>query len=50
MVFAQEDTDIEDDFIKAEVKYREKIDVNSIVAKVMVIDFVTEVVEVKSAE
>lgn len=39
-----------EDFIKAEVKYREKIDVNSIVAKIMAIDSVTEVVEVKSAE
>ena len=44
---------IEDDgeeFIKAEVKYKEKVDVNGIVAKIMAIDSVKEVVEVKSAE
>ena len=39
-----------DEFIKAEVKYKEKIDVNGIVAKIMAIDSVKEVVEVKSAE
>lgn len=39
-----------EEFIKAEVKYKEKIDVNGIVAKIMAIDSVKEVVEVKSAE
>ena len=39
-----------EEFIKTEVKYKEKIDVNGIVAKIMAIDSVKEVVEVKSAE
>ncbi len=39
-----------EEFIKAEVKYKEKVDVNGIVAKIMAIDSVKEVVEVKSAE
>lgn len=42
--------DDEEEFIKAEVKYKEKVDVNGIVAKIMAIDSVKEVVEVKSAE
>ena len=40
----------EEECIKAEVKYREKIDVNSVVAKIMAIDSVSEVTEIKSAE
>ena len=39
-----------EEFIKAEVKYKEKVDVNGIVAKIMAIDSVKEVVEIKSAE
>ena len=39
-----------EEYIKAEVKYKEKVDVNGIVAKIMAIDSVKEVVEVKSAE
>ena len=39
-----------EDYIKAEVKYREKVDVNGVVAKIMAIDSVKEVVETKSAE
>lgn len=39
-----------EEFIKAEVKYKEKVDVNGLVAKIMAIDSVKEVVEVKSAE
>ena len=39
-----------EEVIKAEVKYKEKVDVNGIVAKIMAIDSVKEVVEVKSAE
>lgn len=42
--------EIDDEFIKVEVKYREKIDLNRIVAKLMAIDSVKEVVETKSAE
>ena len=39
-----------EDYIKAEVKYREKVDVNGIVSKIMAIESVKEVVETKSAE
>lgn len=39
-----------EDVIKAEVKYREKVDINGIVSKIMLISSVTEVVEIKSAE
>lgn len=39
-----------DEFIKAEVKYKEKVDINGIVSKIMAINSVTEVVEIKSAE
>ena len=39
-----------EEFIKVEVKYKEKVDVNGIVAKIMAIDSVKEVVEIKSAE
>ena len=38
------------EFIKAEVKYKEKVDINGIVSKIMAIDSVKEVVETKSAE
>ena len=43
-------TDGTEDYIKAEVKHKEKVDVNGIVAKIMAIDSVSEVVETKSAE
>ena len=39
-----------EEVIKAEVKYREKVDINGIVSKIMLISSVTEVVEIKSAE
>ena len=39
-----------DEYIKVEVKYKEKVDVNGIVAKIMAIESVKEVVETKSAE
>ena len=39
-----------EEVIKAEVKYKEKIDINGIVSKIMLISSVTEVVEIKSAE
>ncbi|MBR3614915.1 MAG: MgtC/SapB family protein [Clostridia bacterium] len=39
-----------EEFIKVEVKYKEKVDINGIVAKIMAIDSVNEVVETKSAE
>ena len=39
-----------DEIIKAEVKYKEKVDINGIVSKIMLISSVTEVVEIKSAE
>lgn len=42
--------DGDEEFIKAEVKYKEKVDVNGIVAKIMAVDSVKEVIEVKSAE
>ena len=38
------------DYIKLEVKYKEKIDINKIVAKIMAINTVKEVVEIKKAE
>jgi putative Mg2+ transporter-C (MgtC) family protein len=40
----------DEEYIKAEIKYREKVDVNNLVAKIMAIDSVSEVIEVKSAE
>lgn len=39
-----------EEFIKAEVKYKEKVDINGIVSKIMAIDSVKEVIETKSAE
>ena len=39
-----------EEVIKAEVKYKEKVDINGIVSKIMLISSVTEVVEIKSAE
>ena len=39
-----------EEIIKAEVKYKEKVDINGIVSKIMLINSVTEVVEIKSAE
>ena len=39
-----------EEVIKAEVKYKEKVDINVIVSKIMLISSVTEVVEIKSAE
>lgn len=39
-----------DDYIKVEVKYREKVDVNRIVSKIMAINTVKEVVETKKAD
>ena len=39
-----------EEIIKAEVKYKEKVDINGIVSKIMLISSVTEVVEIKSAE
>ena len=39
-----------DEIIKAEVKYKEKVDINGIVSKIMLISSVTEVIEIKSAE
>lgn len=39
-----------DDFIKLEVKYKEKVDVNRIVSKIMAINTVKEVVETKRAD
>ena len=39
-----------EEVIKAEVKYKEKVDINGIVSKIMSIKSVTEVVEIKSAE
>ncbi|MBQ7410106.1 MAG: MgtC/SapB family protein [Clostridia bacterium] len=38
------------DYIKLEVKYKEKVDVNRIVSKIMAINTVKEVVETKKAE
>lgn len=39
-----------EDYIKVEVKHKEKVDVNGIVSKILAIDSVNEVVETKSAE
>ena len=39
-----------EEVIKAEVKYKEKVNINGIVSKIMLISSVTEVVEIKSAE
>lgn len=39
-----------EDYIKVEVKHREKVDVNGIVSKILAIDSVNEIVETKSAE
>ena len=38
------------DYIKLEVKYKDKIDINKIVSRIMAINTVKEVVEVKKAE
>lgn len=38
------------DYIKLEVKYKEKVDINRIVSKIMAINTVKEVVETKQAE
>ena len=43
------DDDVEE-FIKVEVKYKENIDINGLIAKIMAIESVKEVVETKSAE
>ena len=39
-----------EEVIKAEVKYKEKVDINGIVSKIMLISSVTEVAEIKSTE